>query len=641
MLLRILIRIGTSMYSLRKSRHILKSSYKSYKSKRSQLSADQLVRFETLLAHLDQAVLAEDATAADPLARQTAEFCHAHFKKGIGTHLFEMLVAIVIALVVATVVRQVWFELYEIPSGSMRPTFKEKDHLTVTKTAFGLNVPLETRHFYFDPALVQRTSVMIWSGDGIPHLDSASTFMGIFPYTKRYIKRCMGKPGDTLYFYGGRIYGFDRDGNDLRELRENPWTTRLEYIPFTNFEGRRSYIDSRRLAASSEVIFHHFNEAIGRLVFSGPRIQAQIFDGQHWVKDRPEAQKMPHQTLQTYSDFWGIRNFAMARLLDKSQLEALTSYRADSLEPALLYLELRHTPSLGYPPALLSDRAGAFIEGYTTVIPLQERHLKALADNLYTCRFVVKNGRATAYRIDSEKFYSGSPAFPGVPDGIYEFYYGQGYSIGWGGIASKLPTDHPLYDFQPTNIQRLFNLGIDMTMQVAPHNRNQPFYPSRYAYFREGELYVMGGLLMAKKDPFLVSFHEREKKKEEASTLNAPYVAFKDYGPPLTAEGELDKTFITTFGLKIPEKHYLALGDNHAMSQDSRYFGPIPEANLQGAPSLIFWPPGDRWGVPNQKPYPLLTAPRLIVWTLAALIGLIWWIIHRYNLKKPTFRKLP
>ena len=130
-----------------------------------------------------------------------------------------------------------------------------------------------------------------------------------------------------------------------------------------------------------------------------------------------------------------------------------------------------------------------------------------------------------------------------------------------------------------------------MNTLVEPNNRNQPFFPNRYAYFREGDLVVMGGTVMKKGDPLLVSFTEREKKKEKASTTKAPYVAFQDYGPPLKSDGSLDKEFIETFGLKIPEKNYLMLGDNHAMSQDSRYFGPIPQSNLQGAPSLIIWPP--------------------------------------------------
>lgn len=630
----------TRLYSLRKSRQILKSSYEWYQKKRKQLSSDQLNRLESLLQQLDGAVLKEDRNEANHLAREIEDFCDTHFKKGIGTYLLELLTAIVIALVVATIVRQTWFELYEIPTGSMRPTFKEQDHLTVTKTAFGINIPLETNHFYFDPQLVQRMSVIIWSGDGVPHLNSDSTFMGIFPYTKRYIKRCLGKPGDTLYFYGGKIYGFDREGNDLIELRNNPWMAHLEHIPFTNFEGRTSYVDQQSKSIP-EAIFHHFNQAIGRLRFLHQNIKGEIFNGSQWVEDKPEAQRELHDTLQTYSDFWGIRNFAMARLLDKDQLESLTPYHANDMEKGLLYLEVRHTPSLNYPSPLLSDRFGVGIRGYTTVIPLQEKHLKALMDHMYTCRFVVKNGRATSYRLEGEKTYASSPLFPKVPDGTYEFYYGKVFEVKWGGITFALPEDHPLYNLDPKHIQKLFNIGINMTTQVEPQARNQPFFPNRYTYFREGDLYAMGGILIKKEDPIMKSFQEREKKKEEMATARAPYVAFKDYGPPLTSDGRLDKAFIKTFGLKIPEKQYLALGDNHAMSQDSRYFGPVPQANLQGAPSLIIWPPGDRWGIPNQKPYPLLTIPRVIIWGIASSIGLLWWMIDRHRRKKPIFKKLP
>jgi signal peptidase I len=140
-------------YSLRKSRHILKSSYHWYQKKRGQLLSDQLHHFESLMQKLDEAILRKDRAEADRLAHQLEEFCDAHFKKGIGTYLFELLSAIIVALIVATIIRQTWFELYEIPTGSMRPTFKEQDHLTVTKTVFGINVPLKTEHFYFDPNL--------------------------------------------------------------------------------------------------------------------------------------------------------------------------------------------------------------------------------------------------------------------------------------------------------------------------------------------------------------------------------------------------------------------------------------------------------------------------------------------------------
>ncbi len=492
----------------------MKTGYKWYQKKRHLLAPGQLQQFESQLQGLDQAILKGDREEANRFGKQVEEFSKAHFKKSIWEYLFEMAIAIIIALVVATIVRQVWFELYEIPTGSMRPTFKEKDHLTVTKTAFGLNVPLATKHFYFDPNLVQRTSVAIWSGDGIPHLDSESTFMGIFPYTKRFIKRCLGKPGDTLYFYGGKIYGLDAQGNDLVELRDNPWMKRIENIPFTNFEGRRTYTNDSGSKHLSKTILHHFNQAVGRLIFLPKEVKGEIFNGREWVVDRPEAQRHPHDTIQTFSDFWGMRNFALGRLLTKDQLELLTPYSAKEMEEGILYLELRHTPSLSY-PSPLTERFGVIVKGYSTVIPLQEKHLKALMDNMYTCRFIVQDGRANPYRLEEKKITTGSPSFPNVPNGTYEFYYGKALRIGWGGISSELPSDFPLYSDKPSNVQKLFNVGIEMNTIVDPLSQNQPFFPNRYAYFRDGALYVMGGVLMEKDDPLLLNFHEREKKERE------------------------------------------------------------------------------------------------------------------------------
>jgi signal peptidase I len=630
-------------YSLSKSRHIMKSSNKWYKKRGKGLPSDQLKFFEDHLQALDKALLDKDQTAADKEAHIVDEFCSGHFKKTIWEYGWEIIIAVLVALIIATVVRQMWFELYEIPTGSMRPTFKEQDHLTVTKTAFGINVPLKTEHFYFDPALVQRTSVVIWSGDNVPHLDSESTFMNIFPYTKRFIKRNMGKPGDTLYFYGGKIYGFDKEGNDLKELRESPYLTKLDHIPFTHFEGRHSYVENPKNKSIDQVIFYLMNQPLGRIRFLKNEMKGEVLNGQDWVQDNPEEQLKPHDSIKTYSDFWGIRNYAMARLLTKKEAEKIHPSLAKDLDETPLYLELRHTPSLNVPEPLLSNQYGVRMTGFTTLIPLQEKHLKSIMANMYTCRFEVKGGKALPYRLEGNNngvFRTTSPSFPNVPDGNYEFYYGKAYKLGFGAIETELPSDHPLYKLDPENVQKLFNVGIEMSTLVEPKNSQQAIFPNRYAYFREGALYVMGGPIMEKDDPLLQAFNQKEKQREGSATTRSPYIAFKDYGPPFTTEGVLDKDFIKTFGYHVPEGKYLMLGDNHAMSQDSRWFGPIPQANLQGAPSLIIWPPGPRLGAPLQKPYPILVLPRLIVWTIAGVIFLIWWILHRRKLKRPMFKKI-
>lgn len=118
------------------------------------------------------------------------------------------------------------------------------------------------------------------------------------------------------------------------------------------------------------------------------------------------------------------------------------------------------------------------------------------------------------------------------------------------------------------------------------------------------------------------------------SSREKPYIAFKDNEPPLK-DGQYDAEFIRTFGVTVPNRHYLVLGDNHAMSADSRVFGFVPEENLQGAPSLILWPPGERWGFPLQKPYPILNLPRMIVWSIVGICALVWYLIYRRNLRRP------
>lgn len=623
-----------SVYSLHKSRQILKSSCKWYKKKGSSLPADKLQLLENDLEKLDQAILSKDKVEADKYAKQIESFGEIHFKKTVFDYITEFAFALIFALVVATIVRQMWFEPFEIPTGSMRPTFKEQDHVTVTKTAFGINVPLEPKHFYFDPKLVQRTSIFIFSGDNLPLRDTDSTYFWIIPYKKRYIKRCMGKPGDLAYFYGGKMYVVDTDGHLMQDYLDSPWLQKLEHVPFLRFDGEISS------PHPNEIVFRQMNLPIGRLSVSQQgSLVGEVFNGKEWVKDQPAAQKKTHDAIQTYSDFWGMRNYAMARLLTRDELEKYSEADSSALEQAPLYLELRHTPSLTFPPPFIQRGQSISLQTYVTAIPLQEKHLKAIMDNMYTARFVVKDGQARRYSNEETRMPLDSPRFPGIQDGTYEFYYGEGAKIGWGAISYPLPTDNPLYSHQPANIQKLYNLGIEMDMAFAPHALHQLYYPHRYAYFREGDLYLLGTPIFKKDDPLLVAFNEKEQKRELQSTTRRPYIAFKDYGPPLI-DGKIDMAFMKTFGLKIPEGHYLALGDNHAMSADSRVFGFVPQNNIQGAPCYIIWPPGSRWGAPPQKPYPFMTLPRLIIWGIAAIILLIWFLIYYSRLGKPIFKKI-
>jgi signal peptidase I len=43
--------------------------------------------------------------------------------------------------------------------------------------------------------------------------------------------------------------------------------------------------------------------------------------------------------------------------------------------------------------------------------------------------------------------------------------------------------------------------------------------------------------------------------------------------------------------IRIPANSYFVLGDNSASSQDSRYWGFVPEKNILGQAMVIYWPP--------------------------------------------------
>ncbi len=585
-------------------------------------------QIEEDLNALDQALLAKDREKASLLATKLKEFTKEHCKKPLPLVILEYIIGFGFALLIATIVRQTWFELYEIPTGSMRPTLREKDRLTVTKTAFGINVPMQTEHFMFDPKLVKRGGIVIFSADNLPLTDTDDRYFWIFPAKKRFIKRLVGKPGDSLYFYGGKLYGVDKEGRPLEELQNAPEMQKLEYIPFIGFDGHVG------INPFNQTTYSHFNKSIGRFaITSFNSLSGEVFNGKKWVKEQPQALKEPHKEIKAFADYFGIKNFAMSRLLNEEELKNL--YPNETFDKGVLYLELSHTPTLSQP---LFQRRGLVtvpvLQPKKAIIPLTEEHLNRLMDTLYTARFVVKEGQAKRYDVSDQTFSPFDARLPGVEEGTYEFYNGKAIKIGSFAITSDVPKTSALYKRDPQTIETLYNLGIQFDNHLSP-SKNPFLFPNRYAYFRDGSLYLMGKEILARDDPTLVAFNKKEAEKEQS---DADYIAFKDLGAPLK-DGVIDAEFIRTFGITVPERNYLVLGDNHAMSSDGRVFGFVPEENLQGAPSLIIWPPGERMGFPKNSPYPTFNTPRSIVWVIGALSAIAYfgWLEHQK--RRPQFKR--
>ncbi len=612
-------------YSIKKSKHVLRHAYHRFQKKKSKLSPEIRHQIQEALLALQNEILQKNKNNADVLAKRVESLFTIHLKKSSWEQFKEAIFALAFALIVAILVRQVWFEFYEIPSGSMRPTFKEQDRLVVSKTAFGINIPLQPAELYFDPDLVKRNGIVIFTGENMDIRDVDTMYFYLFPGKKQYIKRMIGKPGDILYFYGGNIYGIDREGNDITPSLQPKSLNQIEHIPFIDFD-RKLVVPRNPIGGIYSPIFiYQMNEPVVKLyVTSSNQVHGEMLNPAP-VHD----QNAPLVT--SYGDMWGFKNYGMVRLLTREQVKNTADQNLADIEEGVLYLEIRHHPSIAN-VKMIRDELGRLrpsIGLSSSLIPLQEKHLKEIMQNMYTARFEVKGGKAFRYGMDPKAVSSNIflPSLPDIPDGCYEFYNGKAYQIQWQGIATELPESSPLYRFSPAIVQLLFNVGIEWDTRFSPQVKNQRLVPARYTYFRDGSLYLLGAPILSKDDETLADFLDREQIRADASNPQSPYLPFQDLGPPLK-EGKLDVDLIRQNGILVPDNMYLVLGDNHAMSADSRDFGFVPQENLRGAPDFIFWPPGSRWGFPNQPPYPFFNGPRIVVWLIAGiliLIGTIYW----------------
>ena len=113
-------------YSLNHCRTVLQNSYQQILKNRSHLNPAERDKARENLKTLQEAIAQKDRAQATQKARELEKFCSARFKKPFWRTASEVVVALLLALAIATVVRQMWFEPYEIPTGSMRPHSKSK-----------------------------------------------------------------------------------------------------------------------------------------------------------------------------------------------------------------------------------------------------------------------------------------------------------------------------------------------------------------------------------------------------------------------------------------------------------------------------------------------------------------------------------
>ncbi len=112
-------------------------------------------------------------------------------KKPQRTIFQEYSEALVVAIILAIIIRAVFVQAFKIPSGSMEPTLLIGDHILVNKLVYGVRIPFTDKRFpdLFKP---QRGDVIVF----------------VYPEdrTKDFIKRVIGIGGDTVEIKNKQVF---------------------------------------------------------------------------------------------------------------------------------------------------------------------------------------------------------------------------------------------------------------------------------------------------------------------------------------------------------------------------------------------------------------------------------------------------
>ena len=102
--------------------------------------------------------------------------------RGVGRTVFEWVGLVVLALVIALLIKTFLFQAFYIPSESMTPTLQIHDRVLVNKLSYKLHP-------------VHRGDIVVFEAP--PHAD---------PGIDDLVKRVVGLPGDVVGGHGGHVY---------------------------------------------------------------------------------------------------------------------------------------------------------------------------------------------------------------------------------------------------------------------------------------------------------------------------------------------------------------------------------------------------------------------------------------------------
>ena len=123
-------------------------------------------------------------------------------KKNLLNAIIENIKTIFYALVIAVLIRSLFFQPFYIPSSSMEPTLLIGDRIFVSKYTYGYS----KHSFPFSPPLFEKR---LFKKN--PDYGDLVVFKTPVDNRTDYIKRLIGMPGDTVQFIDGKIFLNDNE----------------------------------------------------------------------------------------------------------------------------------------------------------------------------------------------------------------------------------------------------------------------------------------------------------------------------------------------------------------------------------------------------------------------------------------------
>ena len=132
--------------------------------------------------------------------------------------------SIIIAILLALLIRAFVIQAFKIPSGSMKPTLQIGDHILVNKFIYGikLKVPFTTINFTLIPT-------------SSPKRNDVAVFIYPEDPKKDFIKRVIGLPGDRLEVINKKVY-------INNQSLEDPYGFHTDLKIYSPFEQKRDNI---------------------------------------------------------------------------------------------------------------------------------------------------------------------------------------------------------------------------------------------------------------------------------------------------------------------------------------------------------------------------------------------------------------